>query len=107
MPARHQGLASVLDVSTILSRPVALFRRVAIAEAITWALLLFGMFLKYGPVDNPIGVKIFGMVHGVVFIAYVVTTAVVWVDQQWSWKRGLLALGAAMLYANRDRRRRR
>ncbi|WP_460851615.1 DUF3817 domain-containing protein [Nocardioides montaniterrae] len=83
-------------MSSFLSRPVAVFRRIAIAEAITWALLLFGMFLKYGPVDNPIGVKIFGMVHGVVFIAYVVTTVTVWVDQQWTWKRGLLALAAAI-----------
>jgi integral membrane protein len=83
-------------VSAFLSRPVSVFRRIAIAEAITWALLLFGMFLKYGPADNPIGVRIFGMVHGVVFIAYVVTTAVVWVDQRWTWRRGLVALAAAV-----------
>jgi integral membrane protein len=81
---------------SFLSRPVTVFRRIAIAEAITWALLLFGMFLKYGPADNQLGVRVFGMIHGVVFIAYVVTTAVVWVDQQWSWKRGLVALGAAI-----------
>lgn len=83
-------------MSAFLSRPVAVFRRVAIAEAITWALLLFGMFLKYGPADTQVGVRVFGMLHGVVFIAYVVTTALVWVDQRWSWRRGLLALVAAV-----------
>ena len=51
-----------------------LFRRVAIAEAITWALLLTGMFLKYVTETTELGVRVFGMVHGVVFIAYCLTT---------------------------------
>ena len=65
-------------------------------EAITWALLLFGMFLKYVTGTTDLGVRIFGMVHGIVFISYVVTTAVVWVDQRWTARRGLLALVAAI-----------
>ncbi|GAB3865282.1 hypothetical protein GCM10028801_35520 [Nocardioides maradonensis] len=81
---------------SFLSRPVSVFRRVAIAEAITWALLLFGMFLKYGPADTQVGVRVFGMIHGVVFISYVVATVTVWVDQRWSARRGLLALAAAI-----------
>src|SRR5690606_19015972 len=76
--------------------PVRLFRTVAIAEAITWTGLLIGMFLKYGPPDNELGVRIFGMAHGVVFVAYAVTTVVVWVDRRWSMGRGLLALFAAV-----------
>ncbi|WP_182379804.1 DUF3817 domain-containing protein [Nocardioides sp. WS12] len=76
--------------------PTRLFRTVAIAEAITWTGLLFGMFLKYGPADNETGVRIFGMLHGVVFIAYGVGTLVVWVDRRWSAGRGLLALAAAI-----------
>lgn len=76
--------------------PTRLFRTVAIAEAITWTGLLIGMFLKYGPADNEMGVRIFGMLHGVVFVAYGVTTVVVWVDRRWSAGRGLLALVAAV-----------
>lgn len=76
--------------------PTRLFRTVAIAEAITWTGLLLGMFLKYGPADNETGVRIFGMAHGVVFIAYGVVTLVVWVDRRWSAGRGLLALAAAV-----------
>lgn len=76
--------------------PTRLFRTVAIAEAITWTGLLIGMFLKYGPAENETGVRIFGMLHGVVFVAYVVTTLVVWVDRRWSVGRGLLALFAAV-----------
>ena len=62
----------------------------AIAEAITWALLLTGMFLKYVTETTELGVRVFGMAHGVVFIAYCLTTVVVAVDQRWSPGRTLL-----------------
>lgn len=76
--------------------PRLLFRRVAIAEAITWALLLAGMFLKYVTETTELGVRVFGMVHGVVFVAYCVTTVLVAVDQRWSAGRTLLGLAAAV-----------
>lgn len=81
---------------TILSRPLELFRRVAIAEAITWALLLSGMVLKYGTHTTDVAVKVFGMIHGIVFISYVVTTVTVWVDQKWTVRRGVGALLASI-----------
>jgi integral membrane protein len=71
--------------------PLLLFRRTAIAEAVTWALLLTGMFLKYVTDTTELGVRVFGMVHGVVFIAYCLTTVLVGVDQRWS--RGRLLVG--------------
>ncbi|MFC5491933.1 DUF3817 domain-containing protein [Nocardioides caricicola] len=76
--------------------PRLFFRRVAIAEAITWALLLAGMFLKYVTETTELGVQVFGMVHGVVFVAYCVTTVLVAVDQRWSFGRTLLGLAAAV-----------
>lgn len=81
---------------SFLSRPRTVFRRIAIAEAITWALLLFGMFLKYVTHTTQLGVKVFGMVHGIVFIAYVVTTVTLWVDQRWAARRGIGALLASI-----------
>ncbi|BBH15714.1 hypothetical protein Back2_00010 [Nocardioides baekrokdamisoli] len=81
---------------SFLSRPLDLFRRIAIAEAITWALLLTGMFLKYVTHTTELGVKVFGMIHGVVFISYVVTTVTVWVDQKWTLRRGIGALLASI-----------
>ena len=72
--------------------PVLLFRRVAIAEAVTWALLLIGMFLKYVTSTTELGVRVFGMLHGVVFIAYCLTTVLVAVDQRWTGRRLLLGL---------------
>lgn len=76
--------------------PLRLFRRVAIAEAITWALLLLGMFLKYVTETTELGVRVFGMVHGVVFVAYCLVTVLVAVDQRWSPGRTLLGLVAAV-----------
>jgi integral membrane protein len=75
--------------------PILLFRRVAIAEAVTWALLLTGMALKYTDVTE-LGVRVFGMAHGVVFIAYFLTTVLVGVDQRWSRGRLLLGLVSAV-----------
>ncbi|WP_370194936.1 DUF3817 domain-containing protein [Nocardioides sp.] len=76
--------------------PALLFRRVAIAEAITWALLLTGMFLKYVTETTELGVRVFGMLHGVVFVAYGVVTLVVAVDQRWRPGRTLVALACAV-----------
>ena len=76
--------------------PLSLFRRLAIAEAVTWALLLAGMFLKYGTHTTELGVRVFGMVHGVVFIAYCLVTLLVGVDQRWSRGRVLLGLVSAV-----------
>ena len=76
--------------------PSRLFRGVSIAEAITWSLLLVGMFLKYVTNTTDVGVRIFGTLHGAVFLAYGVTTVLVWIDQRWSWRRGLVALACAV-----------
>lgn len=81
--------------------PLVLFRRVAVAEAITWVLLLIGMFFKYAGSSvfgytTELGVRLAGPLHGVVFVAYCVTTVVVAVDQRWSRGRTLLGLLASV-----------
>ena len=76
--------------------PLLLFRRVAMAEAITWALLLTGMFLKYVTRTTELAVSVFGMLHGVVFIAYCLVTLLVGIDQRWSRGRVLLGLVSAV-----------
>lgn len=73
-----------------------MFRTVSIAEAITWTLLLIGMFLKYVTQTTELGVRVFGTLHGAVFLAYCVTAVLVWIDQRWSARRGLLALASAI-----------
>jgi len=77
---------------TALPGPLRLFRVVAVAEAVTWALLLLGMVLKYVTETTELGVRVFGMAHGVVFIAYCLTTLVVAVDQRWPARRTAVGL---------------
>ena len=57
---------------SILGTPAGRFRVVAIAEAISWAALLIGMFFKYVVVENEVGVQIFGPIHGAIFVLYVI-----------------------------------
>ncbi|MEE6259830.1 DUF3817 domain-containing protein [Plantactinospora sonchi] len=74
---------------------VRLFVLAAIAEAGSWLALLVGMAVKYGPPGNEIGVKIFGPVHGGLFIAYVALVLVVGRLHRWGW----LTVGAALVCA--------
>lgn len=69
------------------------FRVVAVAEACSWLGLLVGMFFKYVTVLNPIGVKIFGPIHGALFVAYLVSLA--WVARRERWGFWRLVFGAA------------
>lgn len=77
--------------------PSTVFKRFAFAEAVTWTLLIIGLVLKYVTVTTDLGVRVFGLVHGVVFLAYVVATIAVWVDQRWSVRTGLLGLASAVV----------
>ncbi|MFI6829088.1 DUF3817 domain-containing protein [Kribbella sp. NPDC050241] len=72
------------------------FRTVAIAEAISWTGLLIGMLFKYVLSDNELGVKIFGPIHGGIFIVYVLTVLLVRRPLRWSWPVTLLALAASV-----------
>lgn len=69
------------------------FRIIAFAEAVTWVGLLTGMYFKYlGTPRTEIGVKVFGMAHGLVFIAFVVAAVLVGIAFKWSVATWLLAL---------------
>jgi integral membrane protein len=75
---------------------VTLFRAAAIAEAFSWAGLLLGMFFKYGPVGNEIGVKVFGPIHGGLFLLYVLSVLLVRTQLRWGFLRTLIGLAAAI-----------
>jgi integral membrane protein len=77
--------------------PRTLFRTVAVAEAVTWAFLLLGMFFKYVTRTTEALVPPAGAVHGFVFLCFVVTTVFVWINQRWSVATGLLGLASAVL----------
>jgi integral membrane protein len=72
------------------------FRAVAVAEAVSWVLLLAGMFVKWVLRTSQVGVQVAGPVHGVVFLAYVASTLVAWRVLRWSPRTALLALVASV-----------
>lgn len=77
--------------------PKSLFRTLARAEAVTWTLLLLGMFLKYVTETTEVLVRVGGGLHGFVFLAYCATTVLVAVDRRWSPGRLAAGLGSAVV----------
>jgi integral membrane protein len=50
---------------------ILLFKVVAVAEAVSWAGLLVGMYLKHVTGTTELGVEVFGALHGGIFLLYV------------------------------------
>ncbi len=81
-----------------LSTRVGWFRLIALAEAVSWVGLLTGMYFKYlGTPRTEIGVKIFGMAHGLIFIAFVLTGVLVGAAARWRPGTWLLAALSAVV----------
>ncbi|OQO92193.1 DUF3817 domain-containing protein [Saccharomonospora piscinae] len=78
------------------NKAAVLFRVVAIAEAFSWTGLLVGMFLKYVVELGEGGVPVLGMVHGVLFVVYLVTTLAVARPLGWGFGTVVTALLAAI-----------
>lgn len=75
---------------------IRIFKTVATAEALSWAGLLVGMYLKYLTDAGELGVKIFGPIHGGIFLAYVVVTLVVSRTLRWSVWTTLVAMACSI-----------
>ncbi|BBX69056.1 membrane protein [Mycolicibacterium psychrotolerans] len=87
---RHNGaMTRAFDVRNA----AAWFRLIAFAEALSWIGLLTGMYFKYlGTPRTEVGVKIFGPVHGGVFIAFLVAAVLTGMALKWGAGTWLLAL---------------
>jgi integral membrane protein len=82
--------------SDALSVHGRIFRACAIAEACSWVGLLIGMFVKYVVVFDDIGVRIFGPIHGGLFLAYLVVAVVAHRALRWDGRTLVLALIASV-----------
>ncbi|KNX39328.1 hypothetical protein VV01_08925 [Luteipulveratus halotolerans] len=76
--------------------PRTIFRVVAFAEALSWLGLLIGMYFKWIADAGEGGVKVFGPIHGTIFVAYVLVS--LWVSRAYRWdaKTTVLALASAI-----------
>ena len=77
--------------------PRTTYRTLARAEAVTWTLLLLGMFLKYAVSATDVLVRIGGGLHGFVFLAYCLATVLVGIDGRWSVRRTAAGLASAFV----------
>ncbi|MEV0357475.1 DUF3817 domain-containing protein [Nocardia sp. NPDC050697] len=69
------------------------FRFFAVLEALSWLGLLVGMAFKYIPdPGNEIGVKIFGPIHGAIFVLFVLSALLAARELGWNLKTTALAL---------------
>jgi integral membrane protein len=71
-------------------------RVVAAVEAISWLALIVATIVKYSA-DAPLGVKILGPTHGVLFLAYVGLTLEVRRRTKWDNRTTLIVLADSIL----------
>ena len=93
---RNRDQNAGVDPSVLRHGLVKTFRIAAIAEAITWAGLLIGMFFKYIVVKNQVGVQIFGPVHGFVMGFYILAVLLVKPELPWGRRELAIGLGASV-----------
>ena len=73
------------------------FRRIAFWEGVSYVVLVFlAMPLKYFA-GYPEAVKVVGMAHGILFIAYVAWMLLVAWSFRWSLKRTAISFGASLI----------
>jgi integral membrane protein len=71
-------------------------RFVAVAEALSWLALIVATIVKYSA-DAPLGVKILGPIHGVLFLAYVGLVIEVRRHTKWDNRSTLIVLADSIL----------
>ncbi|MNK06723.1 hypothetical protein D3C87_246220 [compost metagenome] len=75
---------------------LSIFRKVAIAEGVSYILLIFiAMPLKYWA-EMPLAVKYTGWAHGLLFVLYIMFLIMAWLEYKWSFKKSAL-IGVASL----------
>lgn len=82
--------------SPSLSLPGRVFSVIALIEALTWAGLLVGMYLKYVSGTTEAGVWLFGRLHGAAFVTYVIACLFCSAKLRWPWWATALAFLAAI-----------
>lgn len=93
------GMGDVFDLSTVAKR----VRFFGLLEVPSWVLLFIGSALKradaLGIADQPIKwpVMVFGMLHGVVFLAYAINCLLASREFEWPGKTTLLALASSVV----------
>jgi integral membrane protein len=76
--------------------PLNLFRVMAVAEAISWTLLIAGLVVR-ATTDLAVAVTVGGGIHGFVFLAYGATAILVAKNQRWGPAPAIVAIASAVI----------
>lgn len=85
-----------MDTPMAPTPAVRWFRVVALVEAVSYLILLVGVVAKYG-FDEPVGVRVMGPVHGVIFLAYAALAFTVREQLRWTAQHTAAVLAAAVI----------
>jgi integral membrane protein len=92
-----QGASMATNARTpSVSPAVRRFRVVALVEAVSYLVLLVAVVAKYG-FDAPLGVRIMGPVHGIIFLVYAGLAFRVREELRWSAQHTFAVLAAAVI----------
>lgn len=80
----------------MFTTPAKLFRVLAIAEAITWTLLISALIARATGLP-PVLVTIAGAIHGFVFLSYGATAVLLAFHQRWGAGVAILAIASAIV----------
>jgi integral membrane protein len=80
----------------VFRSPLALFRVLAVAEAISWTLLIAGLIIR-ATTDLAIAVTVGGGIHGFVFLSYGATAVLVAKNQRWGAWPTVVAIASAII----------
>jgi integral membrane protein len=81
----------------LFATPKSLYKTLALAEGVTWTLLLAGLAIRATLGAPPQLLLVVGGLHGFVFLAYGVVSALVGVNQRWGFARTALAVALAIV----------
>lgn len=76
--------------------PKKFHRFAAGLEMLTWSLLIIGMILKYSGVTGAV-TPIAGGIHGFGFLTFIAITSLLWINNGWSFGRGIVGLGVSII----------
>ncbi|MBC6109948.1 DUF3817 domain-containing protein [Pedobacter fastidiosus] len=80
-----------------MNSSISIFRKVAVAEGISYLLLLFiAMPIKYLLHFDKV-VKYTGWAHGLLFVLYAATLILAWQEQKWKFGKAVLIFLASLL----------
>jgi integral membrane protein len=95
----HQSIASgnYFCLKAKYMTTLSLFRKVAVAEGISYLLLLFvAMPLKYWA-GMPLAVKYTGWAHGILFVGYGACLIMAWSEYKWPFGKAVVIFFASLL----------